>query len=275
MIYDSFKICVEAYADKLALNNLTYKELFNLVKNGNNENIIYKILRGEDIQLTSSGSTGQKKIINLPSSMIYGNAQNAILSQKITSDDIILTVCTLKHTGGINAQTIAGLLKGAHVIIEPFNGLSFFRLLQENKITITHLTPRMINIIMKVKQPKLLPYLKLVVCGSDIIKKEQAEYWLNYNKKFMINYGLTEAGPIIINHTFTDKKELSVFDKGIPLGSFCYSEYKIKDNELFLRGQNVYINDWFATGDMIEQKDFWFFYKGRKGLGLVTKSHSV
>ena len=40
MIYDKFKICVEAYADKLALNNLTYKELFNLVKNGNTENII-------------------------------------------------------------------------------------------------------------------------------------------------------------------------------------------------------------------------------------------
>jgi len=275
MIFDRFKLCVELQPDKLALNKLTYKELFNLVEKGNNENIIYKILRGENIQLTSSGSTGHKKIIDLPSSMIYGNAQIATLSQKITSDDIILTVCTLKHTGGINAQTISGLLQGAHVIIEPFNGLSFFRLMQENKITITHVTPRMIDIIKKVKQPKLLPNLKLVTCGSDIVKKEHAEYWLNFKTKFMINYGLTEAGPIIINHTFTDKNELSIFDKGIPLGSYCYAEHMVKDGELFLRGQNVYVNDWFATGDLVEEKDFWYFYKGRKGLGLVPKNHFV
>jgi hypothetical protein len=133
----------------------------------------------------------------------------------------------------------------------------------------------MIDSLSKLKNVIKIGKLRLVVAGSDCIKKHHAEYFLNKNVSFMINYGLTQAGPIIINHIFTSKKELTIFDQGVPLGSTIYCDYKLVNDELFLKGSCVSNQDWLQTDDCIFVKNGWFFYSGRVSAGckIIEKNY--
>lgn len=310
MLFNKLYSLAKKYPNKLALNSLTYSDLvkkvidseYNLVCQSKNEKIIIDIFKASQIQkpliilpkynlediempsklnkkfdlyLFSSGSTGKRKSICLSEKMIKNNADIAIKCQNITSEDKILTVCSLNHTGGLNAQTIPGLLSGAHIIIKDFNPFKFLKDLKENEITLTHLIPIMISALEKTKNNTKLEKLRLVVAGSDCVYKNHVEYWINKNINFLINYGLTEAGPIIINHLFKYKEELKVYDLGIPIGSNCWCDYKIDKNELILKGKSVYKKDWFNTGDCVSINNGWFIYKGRKSAGckIVPKNY--
>lgn len=303
MLFNTFFSTVQKYQNSLAINELTYQEVYNLVKAREYKSVTYEtdwtvlldILKAaevgkpivilpkfhrEEVELPkslpnefgiilySSGSTGVRKQIFMPERMIISNAETAIRCQRIISADKILTVCSLNHTGGISAQTLAGLLVGAHIIVTPFNAFSFFKIIQLEKITLTHLVPIMIDGLKKVKGMYDLSSLRLVVAGSDCVYREHVEFWLAKGVNFMSNYGLTEAGPIIINKEYTRDTDLSIFDHGVPLGTVAWCETKIEGNELLLKGDCVANNqDWFRTGDCVYQIDQWYMYQGRLAAG--------
>lgn len=302
MVFNTFLSTVKKYPDKLAVNNLTYQELYNLVIARPYSKVCYEtdwtilldILKAAfvdkpiiilpkfhreavdiptvvpdefGIMLFSSGSTGTRKQIFMPDSMILSNASNAIECQRLTDRDKILTVCSLNHTGGISAQTLPGLLCGAHIIVEPFNAFNLLRIIQEQEITVTHLIPVMIDALIKVNSDVKVPKLRLVVAGSDCVYQQHVEFWLDRNVPFIINYGLSEAGPIIINHEFVPGDDLSIFELGVLLGTSTWCDTKIVDNELLLKGSCVYTNDWFLTGDCVDLVNGWFIYRGRRSAG--------
>jgi len=309
MIFNRFKKVAEKYSDQFALNDWTYRDLLEMVSDGQyskvceseGEMILVDILRAAcrdlpiiippkfrkdeidipDVDnkfclyLYSSGSTGGRKPIKLYEKMIYSNFENAAASQNLSAEDKILTVCSLNHTGGINAQSLPGLLSGSHVIIEQFNPYNFADLIGHHKISVTHLVPVMIDALSKTKNfPKTLD-LRLAVAGSDCVKKEQVEFFLDRNVPFMVNYGLTEAGPIIINHIFRNKDELGIFDFGVPLGTQAWCTAEFSKKELYLKGDCVAYNGWLKTGDCVFKKDEWFMYKGRVSAGckIVPKNY--
>lgn len=304
MLFNKFESTAKKYPTKIALNNLTYTELLNKVTSTDYSPVCYatdytviidilvaarlnksivilpKFNRDQiaipkelpprfNIILYSSGSTGIKKEICLPESMILANALNAVDCQRITCDDVILTVCSLNHTGGINAQTIAGLLSGSTVVIEPFNPFGFIKIVNARKITLTHLIPIMIDSLIKINPSTAIENLRLVVAGSDCVFKHHVEFWNNKGINFMSNYGMSEAGPIVVNHMFKPKEPLVMFDNGVPLGDVKHVDYKIKDGELFLKGPAVNIDGWLATGDCVEEVSGWLYYKGRKSAGCT------
>lgn len=297
-LYESFLLTSRANSNKLALNHFTFDELlskvesepYNLIAQHDDYRIIIDILVASKhnrplvilpmdkkdyfipskihdsfgLYLYTSGSTsGVRKPIFLSESMLLQNANNAISCQNITNNDVIFTVCSMHHTGGINVQLLPSLLIGCTNIVEDFNAFTFNRRLEETKATVTHLVPRMLNQLRTVSKNNL----RLVAAGSDCITKEHISKWLDVGVDFMVNYGLTEAGPVIINHTFKDLSELEIFDNGVPLGDNISCEYKIDDNELFLNGREVTIDGWLQTGDCMYIKDNWFFYRGRKSAG--------
>lgn len=222
--------------------------------------------RGFGIYLYTSGSsTGKRKPIFLSEEMLLANSRTAVQQQHININDIVYNVCSMNHTGGLNVQVIPTLLIGGTVIVEEFDPFAFTRRLQETGATITHLVPRMLN---SVRNPQK-HNLKLIAAGSDCIKKEHVAGWLDVGVPFMLNYGMTEAGPVIINHTFKDIEELAVFDRDVPLGSNITCDYRIDDSELFLMGNNISRDGWLATGDCVYQQDGWFFYRGRKSAGCT------
>jgi acyl-coenzyme A synthetase/AMP-(fatty) acid ligase len=148
---------------------------------------------------SSGSSSGARKQLFMSERMIMANAKNAVECQQITDRDRILTVCSLNHTGGLSAQTIAGLLCGAYNLIEQFNAFNFFKLLQQHNITVTHLIPVHIDALIKVNSELVIPNLRLTVAGSDCVHKHHVEFWINRGVNFIMNYGMTESGPIIIN----------------------------------------------------------------------------
>ena len=71
--------------------------------------------------LCTSGTTGRPKSVFQDPYKI--KAANAIARdvQNITKNSRILTVCSLKHAGGLLAQTLPAYEVGASVTIEPYN----------------------------------------------------------------------------------------------------------------------------------------------------------
>lgn len=303
MLFNTFYSTVQKYQTALAINDLTYQEVYDLVKSREYKSVSYEtdwtvlldILKAAEVNkpivilpkfhreevdipselpdefgiiLYSSGSTGVRKQIFMPERMIVANAENAIRCQRIIPADKILTVCSLNHTGGISAQSLPGLLVGAHVIVTPFNVFNFFKIIQIEKITLTHLVPIMIEGLEKVKNKYDLSSLRLVVAGSDCVYKKHVEFWISRGVNFMSNYGLTEAGPIIINKEYTKDTDLSIFDQGVPLGTVAWCDTKIENGELLLKGDCISNNqDWFKTGDCVYQIDQWYMYQGRLAAG--------
>lgn len=291
-----------------ALNNITFKELISIIDkrkytpitDSDNVDTILDILKAlsldkpivvlpkykVEIDITSLPnnfnmvlfSSGSTKGVGTPyflnQKFLETNIFNSIECHKFNYNDKVLTVCSLRHTGGINAQTLPALFAGSHVIIESFNPHHFFSSIQKHKITKTHVVPRMTEILMKIKNKKNYT-LDMVTSGSDCVYKEQVKFWLERSKNVIINYGLTQAGPIIINHCFTNIDELDVYNNSVLLGTKIWCKYKIIDGELCLKGNNVASQDWVFTDDCIELQDNWFIYKGRKSAGckIVPKTY--
>lgn len=309
MLYESLFNIAKKFPNKLALNNLTYSQLIDKINhrkyipvtNNIGTEIILDIFRASQVNksitvlplnpsniqqtdiidefnliLYSSGSTNLiRKPIILNSELLLSNALNAVVCQRLTENDRILTVCSLNHTGGLNAQTIPALLIGAHVILQPFDHKTFFNSLEQHKITVTHIIPKMTEVLNKLKR-KTSHRLRLITTGSDCVYKNHIQYWLQHSQSVVTNYGLTQAGPILINHQFTEDSNLSIFDKGIVLGDKIWCDYIIQENELIIKGSNVVTGlDWFHTDDCIELIDNWFIYKGRKSAGckIIPKKY--
>jgi hypothetical protein len=302
MLFNRFAAACEKFLERPALNDLTYHELYDLVttrpyvpvSTASDYTVILDILTAayydlpivvlpkfgrEDLQISnvesnefclylfSSGTTGPRKTLKLTDSMLEANADNAITAQSITHEDKIYTVCSLNHTGGINAQTIPGLLSGAHIITSSFNPFGFMKELNELGITLTHLIPIMIDSLIKVDSSIRPANLKLVVAGSDCVNKEHVSFWTDRGYEFMSNYGLTEAGPIIINHLFFPGSDMSIFEHGVPLGTMAWCDTGLIDGELILLGSCVSKEDWFYTGDCVTKQGPWYMYHGRKEAG--------
>jgi acyl-coenzyme A synthetase/AMP-(fatty) acid ligase len=310
MIFNTILEVAEKYPNNLAINEITYSQLISIAKNRkysavcsstgvevlldiitaayqnkpifilpkyHREDIVVPDVDNKKFQmiLFSSGSTGVRKQIYIPEEMILKNAANAVLCQNLSGNDKILTVCSLNHTGGINAQTIAGLTVGAHIIVRDFNPFNFFKILEGEKITVTHLIPVMIDSLIKVNNAKRVKSLKVVMAGSDCVYKHHVEFWNRLDVDFILNYGLTEAGPIIVNHRFTKNLDLDIFDVGVPLGTKVWCEHKIQDGELMLKGSEVNVSDWLSTGDCVETYNNWILYRGRKSAGckIIPKKY--
>ena len=304
LLFNTFKDNVEKYASRMAVNNLTYRELLDAVLSHTytqvcdktDWTVILDVLKASmlnkplvilpkfnrdqvtvpcdlknqfEIVLFSSGSSsGTRKSIFITDEMLMGNAASAIDCQVLNYQDVILTVCSLNHTGGLNAQTLAGLMVGAHIIVEQFNAFNFLRLIRDNKVTVTHLIPIMIDALIKVDADVNLDNLRLVMAGSDCVSKEHVNYWLKKSVPFIINYGMTEAGPIIINHLFSPGDDLSIFSQGVPLGTQTWCDTAIDGNVLKLKGNSVITgNTWLDTGDCVVKKGNWFIYRGRQSAG--------
>lgn len=307
MLYEIFHNIVKLYPDKLAINDICYKDLLSLV-NSNKYNPVsihndYRVLidiltaakynkpivippkDGKDynvpeelpstfhvILYTSGSTSGYRKPVFINEQMLIVNAFNSINAQYLTFNDIIYNVFSMNHTGAINGQVLPGLLVGASIIIEDFNAFQFFKRLNETSATITHLTPRMLKVIRKVEPTSL----RFITAGSDYFKREYIEEWVKAGIPFMINYGMSEAGPITINHVFNSVEELDIFDHGIPLGNQVYCDYKIEAGELLLRGSIVVTgNEWLHTGDCVEMYNDWIMFFGRKSANcrLIEKRY--
>ena len=206
-------------------------------------------------ELKSSGTTGEpKRIFQSPAKLLAAN-KIAAAAQNITKQSRILTVCRMTHAGGLLAQTLPGLSVHAHVEIKPFNAFTFAR--DIDGYTHTHLTPMHCKLLM---QTKSFPTLNLdgvfITCGSDNVTFETIEAFVERGAIFMCNWGMTEIGPVTINTVFDTLEKVEQYREqaladGTLLGDRYFCEYRIIDDELWVRGDVCVYEDWFNTHDLV------------------------
>jgi acyl-CoA synthetase (AMP-forming)/AMP-acid ligase II len=206
-------------------------------------------------ELQSSGTTGEpKRIFQTPAKLLAANTA-AIAAQNITAQSRILTVCRMTHAGGLLAQTLPAWSVHAHVDIRPFNAFAFWRDIKG--YTHTHLTPVHCNLLMQTKNFSTLDLAGVfVACGSDNVTFEIIEAFVERGALFMCNWGMTEIGPVTINTVFDSLDKVKQYREQAPaegtlLGDRYYCEYKIIDDELWVRGDVCVYDDWFNTHDLV------------------------
>ena len=214
-------------------------------------------------ELSTSGTTGRpKKIFQDPYKIKHSNFI-ARKVQNITKNSRILTVCSLKHAGGLLAQTLPAYEIGASVTIEPYNPYRW--VIEIEKYTHSHLTPRMAEAIIKTKSFRKLDLSGItIMCGSDPVHEYEINCFTEQGATFITNWGMTEIGPVAINKTFQPGDVAENYLEYTVLGDTFHCDYKIVDNELHVKGAICVYPEWFATGDLVVEEAGTLYYVGRK-----------
>ena len=212
--------------------------------------------------LTTSGTTGPPKPIFYTPERLRATNKAGIDSQELTNKSRILTVCSLKHAGGTTAQSLPALSIGAEVVIKKFNAFTFYK--DIIGFTHTHLTPGCCELLMRNKNWDKLDLTGVwVTSGSASVYPKVIQAFVNKGATFMCNWGMTEVGPCAINRVFRPNTDIALLDYPY-LGNRYYCDYRIVNNVLQVKGDIVYVDDWFITGDLVTQDNDGLWYHGRK-----------
>jgi acyl-CoA synthetase (AMP-forming)/AMP-acid ligase II len=217
--------------------------------------------------LKSSGTTGEPKVIFQSPEKLKAANSVAIESQELTSRSRVYTVCKTQHAGGLLAQTLPAYSIDADIVIEDFNAYRFMK--EIHKYTHTHITPNHAKAIMGTKAFEDADFSGIwFTCGSDPVTWDILEAFTKRGAVFMTNWGMTEIGPCAINTVFktheqVKNQKLWAYHTGTILGDRVYCDYKIVDNELWVKGDICVYDDWFNTKDLVHVHWSKLYYLGR------------
>lgn len=218
--------------------------------------------------IQTSGTTGKPKCIVQTPEKISAANKAAVESQNIKPTSKIYTVCKMDHAGGLLAQTLPGWSVGAHIDIEPFNPYRFNSKIEN--YTHTHLVPDHCRILMKTKDFYKLDLSNVwITCGSDPVSWDIIEAFVKQGATFMTNWGMSEIGPCAINTVFRNMDDVVYHQEGMLkdatlLGTRFYCDWKIEDEQLFVKGDICVYDGWYATGDrVVTNSSGTPYYKGR------------
>ena len=225
-----------------------------------------KILE-EGITIHSSGSSGPSKPFFQPPAKIRAANKVARTVQDITGNSRIYTIMKLEHAGGLFVQTLPGYEVGAKIDIEPFNAFTFVKKIRNYTHTI--ISPLHAKLIMKTKTFNDLDLTGITItCGSEPVTWDIIEAFVPKGCKFIADWGMSEIGPVAINHIFETMDEVNRVKAICPknatvIGSKKYCEYKVENEELAVKGDICIFDDWYYTKDKVVEVEDILFYTGR------------
>jgi hypothetical protein len=228
-----------------------------------------KILE-EGITIHSSGSSGPSKPFFQSPAKIKAANKVAREVQGITENSKIYTIMKTNHAGGLFVQSLPGYEVGAQVDVDLFNAFTFVSKIKN--YTHTVISPLHGKLIMKTKSFENLDLSGITVtCGSEPVTWDIIEAFVPKGCRFIADWGMSEIGPVAINHTFDSIDEVYRVKSICPenatiLGSKKYCEYKIENEELAVKGDICIFNDWYYTKDKVVEIDGILFYTGRTNL---------
>lgn len=218
----------------------------------------------DGITIQSSGTSGTPKSFFQSPEKLKNANKIAVEAQEISSSSKIYTCCKPTHAGGLLAQTLPAFSIGASVDIVKFNAWEFVKVI--NGYTHTHITPLHAKAIMLTKGWKELDLSGIwVTCGADPVTWDVIDAFVEKGATFMVNWGMSEIGPIAINKVFKNKEETAHLktSNATILGDRFFCDWKIVDNELVVKGDICIYNDWYHTKDVVYFKNNILYYTGR------------
>ncbi|WP_418184843.1 ANL family adenylate-forming protein [Aliarcobacter vitoriensis] len=248
-IQESFcKYVIETNKKELLIKNLEQNHSHNMIEKltaNNNSGLV----------LFSSGSTGK------PKAMIH-NLDNLLNSYKDKKEKSMnmLVFLMFDHIGGLNTVFNAFSMGTTLIIPKQRDAKTICELIEKYKIMLLPSSPTFLNLILISGEYEKydLSSLRMITYGTETMPKSLLlKLKETFPKvKFLQTFGTSETGI----STTSSKSSDSLFMKLEDINS----EYKIVENELWLRSQTQvlgYLNasmdsftsdGWFKTGDLVE-----------------------
>lgn len=174
---------------------------------------------GEIILLTSGTSGVFSGCLHRVDSLLRNAARHAE-SIGQTADDTVLINLPLHYSYAFVAQLLGTLVSGGRAVIAgpPFTPASYRRAIEEYGVTVSSLTPALVEIWRRTGRPLPAPLRRLTVGGDAFGASSVADLLArNPALELYLTYGLTEAGPRVSTlaaHLEPPRRHTSV---GLPL----------------------------------------------------------
>lgn len=236
------------------------------------DNYLQQILNHKrfGVGIVSSGTTGDQKLIHRSPDNLKACNEIAIHAQKLTKRSKVLTVTKTNHAGGLLLQTLPAYTLGCEVIdVEKFNAFNFLK--KVKGYTHTFLTPEQMTAVMMTKGFKDCDLTGIrILGGSNPVSWDMIEGFVSKGAIVQPNWGMSEIGPMVINIEIDSLEHIEYLRQMTPegctiLGNAYWCDWKIVDDELYVKSDMCIQSGWFATGDMVSlDNDNRMYYQGRK-----------
>ncbi|GLY05978.1 AMP-binding protein [Actinoplanes sp. NBRC 101535] len=191
--------------------------------------------------LTTSGSTGNPKLVRLSRSAVLANAEQVAESLGVTADDVAITTLPLFYSYGLSVLH-SHLLRGATVVLERTGIMQrdFWTAVNEHGVTSMAFVPYQYEMLRRLRfDPAKYPTLRSLTQAGGRLRAERvtefAEKMAAAGGRFFVMYGQTEAAPRMatVPPERLAEKSGSV---GLPMPGATFT---IEDDEVVYRGPNV------------------------------------
>lgn len=287
---------------KFALKALIYSPAFNEKINFTAEKnpaiiLVEDTMRAEDdvksvvvdkkapaVIIFTGGTTGKNKGALLSNGATMRGVKNGCFGMKEVFEQRYFLVLPLTHVFGLVRNLLTCLYTGSSIFICK-NNKDMFKDIAVFKPTIMVLVPALaemaLNLSKQFGRNMLGADMKNIICGASAVAPYLVKEYHKFGITLLPGYGLTESANLVSGNPESLNNPESV--------GFIYQgmEYKIVDDELWLKGENMmdgyvgepeenalsYEDGWFKTGDLVRIDEKGFLYiTGRKKEIIVLPS---
>jgi acyl-CoA synthetase (AMP-forming)/AMP-acid ligase II len=231
--------------------------------------------KADDIALFlhTSGSTGQPKRVPLRHFNLAVSSANVANTYELSQQDVSLCIMPLFHVHGLIASLMATLISGGTVVVPAkFNALSFWRTVQEHRVTWYSGVPTMHQVLLARahQKPAEAASLRFIrSCSAPLSPGFIHQIEGLFDVPCVEAYGMTEAAHQMTSNLLPPRHRkagsvgvgtglrISIMDKdGNHLGTNQQGEVVIQGANVFRGYENnpeanarAFVNGWFRTGD--------------------------
>jgi acyl-CoA synthetase (AMP-forming)/AMP-acid ligase II len=191
--------------------------------------------------LTTSGSTGNPKLVRLSRTAVRTNAEQIAEALGIDGDEVAITTLPLFYSYGMSVLN-SHLIRGATVILERTGIMqrTFWNAAVDHQVTSMAFVPSQYEMLRRLRfDPAKYPALRTLTQAGGRLRTERvtefAEKMATVGGRLFVMYGQTEAGPRMATlpaDRLADK--LGSVGRALPGG-----EFTIEDDEVVYHGPNV------------------------------------
>ncbi|MEV4277261.1 AMP-binding protein [Actinoplanes xinjiangensis] len=207
--------------------------------------------------LTTSGSTGDPKLVRLSRSAVLANAGQVAESLGVTGDDVAITTLPLFYSYGLSVLH-SHLLRGATVVLERTGIMQkeFWAAVGDHRVTSLAFVPSQYEMLRRLRfDPARYPSVRtLTQAGGRLRTDLVADFAARMDAvggRMFVMYGQTEAGPrmaCLPPERLADR--LGSVGRAMPGGTFA-----IEDGEVVYRGPNVMMGYAETAADLARGDD--------------------